>query len=455
MSIEVALENRPLVYQGLLDDKVTEYPWRGVHMDANHLRLLLRRAALYERPMLINDGSLLHHEWMRRELLNPAGLLQGLMGLGQCIIFCRDTQLEEMPLSMAPRVESFQRLVNSPDWGSLKARLKQLRRSSNFRWARWPPFKNQEGFEFLARTIIGAAPAALSLDNVSQKQLDFVVSDFLTQRERGPDIGARSQWESAVATWTRPRDPGRFALMQLGNEMYHYNMAMSVSVASTAAIHVSTGFSRRFASLLSERGHPPHPVSIPNRLLHLSDQAFLKVIGSDPVLEAKTRYLDAVELNENDGAIELAAQRYSEALTRAFRPLACRTWLKGSLTTATLGFTLFAAGFEHASIKIALAAGWSLNVLGLAAVFAGQASLAHAVCAFRANRLSTQFKQGLASALRVGTMIPVTGTMRIDARQANRHVSLMAVAPGNAQRAGLTATPSAALLTWALDAAGR
>jgi hypothetical protein len=380
--------------------------------------------------MLINDGYLLHHDWMRKELLAPEGLLQGLMHIGQCVIFCRDPRLEEMPVSMAPHVESFRRLIGGADWNWLKPRLKQLRRSPHYRWSLWPRFDNRTGFELLTQTIAGMAPEALSLHGVSQKQLDFVVFDFLKERKRKPELGARSQWEAVVSAWTRPRELGRLALMQLGNEIYHYNMAASVSVASTATVHVSTGFSRRFAPLLTERGHPPHPVSVPSRLLTLSDQAFLKVVGSDRVLEAKNRYLDAIELDEDACTIEAAAQTYSDTLQRAFRPLACRTWLKGSLTAATSIFALFTSGLDHTSAKIALAGGWSLNVLGLVAVFAGRASLAHAVCAFRAHGLSKQINQDLRSMVRMGATIPVTGTMRIDAERAQQHVSRMRLVPG-------------------------
>jgi hypothetical protein len=106
----------PSVYLGLIDDMVAKFPW-GTDVTADYFESLLLQSALLERPLLINDGYLMHYDWGRAMLANPNSLFRQFMREGSAIILCResDGRIDEMPIRKANLVPSYQALIDSAE----------------------------------------------------------------------------------------------------------------------------------------------------------------------------------------------------------------------------------------------------------------------------------------------------------------------------------------------------
>jgi hypothetical protein len=422
----VRLRGASFVYQGLIDDKVAEFPW-GHTVDKTYLENILRRGAVFERQMLVNDGYLLLQPAMRPALLGPDQLLRGLMGSGHVALLCRMEELEEMPGILARTVPSYEHLSKDREaFRRLKNKLRRLRVDPSYRWARWPKFDNRHGFELLAEGLVDKKPIEVGLRNVRPSQFERTLLTFFSLREREPQVGARTHWEAAAREYTLGNPKALKALMQLGNEMYHFNMAAFVAASANAHVAVATRLSATFTSRFigGARAIRSEHVQLPKRLLRLPTAEFVRVMSDADVLQKKTQYLDALEdWVDGESARELddCTRAYSEAIQSAYREFAVseRTSVACGAGTVAVSAGLAAAGTFLGAPALAVS-GIALAGLAVASTVVGGLPTAHLASVWRSRRLQPE----LVDAMRARRTAPQqpTATIKLEPDSAMKFV---------------------------------
>src|SRR6185312_2956376 len=424
---EVRLGDGSFIYEGLLDDRVGKYPWTARFTDG-YVNLLLRRSALFARPLLINDGYMLHSVGMRHALLDPDGLFYGLMAHGQVIMFSKTHHLEEMPEMERARVKSYDALVsNKRQWRDLKTRLRQLRKADGYHWAQWPALDNRAGFELLANTFHSNGVLRAQW-NVAGRDgdgiLDKAMDRFRQYRQRNGEVGARTHWEDVALTVTvSPRRRAR--LMHLGNEIYHFNMAAMISSAAGSQVAVSTRFNPGIAAWFAggQAQDMQSHLRIPASLATLPDKKFAAIFGITAVRDAKQLYLDAVDMwkvNQDRIALEQATLRYSEALGRGYAAVAAS---KGEDTKTLFGTTAAGAVLSGAAKGASGSAGVAFGALGIVQKLV---SPAHLLAVWRTRKLKKEVSEILSPKERVfhtvATAGRMTATIALDPAVIRQHV---------------------------------
>jgi hypothetical protein len=253
-------------YMGVLDDAAVDHPWNFKLTDAELTHLLVVEL-LQGKPVLLNDGYLVNHPFARNAIVQRHGLLWELIQQGYVGVMARGGSrysLDQMPVEMARSVDSFRDLVAGrradADWPILQRRLSTL---DNFlrqtqQIVDWPRYHAGSGFLALSRRLLerNATPHSLGVArHVSKSALrDFLteLTDNLSMNRDAP----RSKWTSLARKYAANSDytnePGRFvrALMNLANELYHYNMGLMLAADNRAAISVQTQTSPAFDDLL-------------------------------------------------------------------------------------------------------------------------------------------------------------------------------------------------------------
>jgi hypothetical protein len=285
----------PAIYLGLIDDVVIRYPW-GPTINEECFDMILRRAALLERKLLLNDGYLLHHPWGLNALIDARTLLRRLMGEGLVVMLSRNAEIDTMPEKAAETVDSYKAIVNGPDWTHIKEQLKRLRQSDGYQWVKWPSFDNRPGFTKLITSLHGTSPAKLGIparSQVSSLLLDRAIEQFARARELQPDTGARTVWEKVVND-IQPRS-ARMELMHIGNEAYHYNMGLCIRKAAHnidigVATRLSPVFAPRFAPEVGSCEGLPR-LRLPDTLYRIPVNDFMAIVGDAEVRTTKQAYV--------------------------------------------------------------------------------------------------------------------------------------------------------------------
>jgi hypothetical protein len=313
------------VYSGLLDD-ATNYPeWPGGGPKPETLNALLRRTALFEPPVLLNDGYLLHHEWSRNELLNPQSLLRKLISADQIIVLTRQAEgrLDLVPVEMAPWVESYRALVGKVGWPEFEQELKLLStKERNFKWTPWFKPSNACGFELLIHGLNERVARQPELIDLPTSAWDRTFEHFMRQRISEPRRGARDTWQKSVAL-TAAREH-QAALLNLGNEAYHYNMALLFSGEANQSVAVQTRVSAAFApSLTTEQPRPfrsPHGYELKG-LATLPAKDFVRIATDEEVLSRKQRFLEQKNRYERGSIAAYDHQGVVDAEYELFRAI--------------------------------------------------------------------------------------------------------------------------------------
>ena len=254
--------NDAYTYMGLLDDSVTRFPWR-FKLDAARLNHLLAVELVDGKPLLLNDGYLVNNDFIRASLQKRDGLVWELMRNGFIRVMSRGGDafgLHELPERMAPQIPSFGQVVGDRNWPAIRESLRQfdseLRASNGL--IPWPSFDAGSGFLALIENLRerGVSAHALGLGRhvrtTALRSLLDEVAGALAQDSRA----ARTTWERAVHRHADDPDCTNdkrlfvTSLMNLANEMYHYNMGILLAADFQANVSVQTQCSAAFDDLL-------------------------------------------------------------------------------------------------------------------------------------------------------------------------------------------------------------
>lgn len=315
-----------LNYLGTIDDVVERYPWRFKY-DTSRLNHSLAVQLLVGRPILLNDGYLVNHSMGQKAVMEEDGLLWAMIEAGFVRIMSRGGDrysLHEMPEVMQSHIESFRLLVknkipNVPNWKDLRTRLevidKQLREQDNI--IGWPRFDVGSGYRVLALKLLEQGS---TVDSVGMRgtMSNRVFSDFLSRfvdRMQEDTSGARNYWEQLAKEYAdTPGIKNRKAfvrsLMNLANEMYHYNMGVMLSVDRDEPVSVETQASPAFDDLLVSKDilvdHIPKiPVlQIPQVVATAPPAKLVQVLRADldlDVAKARTHWVTLKRQYEEEG----------------------------------------------------------------------------------------------------------------------------------------------------------
>ncbi len=253
------------IYMGLLDDKAVEFPWRFKVTDETLAHLLINEL-LHGNPVLLNEGYLVNNDFVSASVASKQGLLWELIDAGFVGVMHRGAgkySLAEMPSKMA-HIKSFRERTLRDDWPDLERQLGELDRrlEANGNLVPWPKFHSGSGYLALARRLLDRKASAHSL-GIGAHVKSGVLHEFLSAyvgRMEGNLEGARDYWEQLVLRFandpdkTNDRAGFERAMMNLANELYHYNMGLMLSAGSTANISVQTQTSPAFDDLLFPPG---------------------------------------------------------------------------------------------------------------------------------------------------------------------------------------------------------
>lgn len=336
-------------YFGLLDDSVSRFPWQ-FKIDKDYLDYLLSVELIQGKPVLLNDGYLVNNELIRNELMNEKGLLWELINKGFVKVMSRgrnDYGLDEMPVRMAKEIPTFNSIIKNEipgiEWNDLRSKLHKLDmnlRSKNHLIS-WPNYDAGSGFLALCKNIHrrGASPHSLGIGRYVGKNtfVSFLneIIDLLSKDSRAP----RTKWENLAKVYANCIDntnsPEKFvrALMNLANEIYHYNMGILLAADNYLGVSVQTQTSPAFDDLLippnmhflaSEIPNLPRlniPFSItqvdPIRLAELLTPERSVSIAREKWIESLYKWKNSSEqdrLAMND-SLKNAGKEYSQLLT--------------------------------------------------------------------------------------------------------------------------------------------
>lgn len=253
-------------YLGTIDDVAVRHPWR-FKLDETRLTHSLLTQLLDGRPVLLNEGYLVHHPIARQALLDRDSLLWELIDAGFVQVLTRagaERRLDEVPPALARTIDSFSHLVNDEipgvRWAALRDSLRDADHSLRERGLLrdWPGYESGSGFLAFAQDLraAGARPRSLGMGNaVTAPALDDFLDRFIAEMQRDP-VAPRDRWERVARRRARlsphVADGPAFlnAMMNFATEMYHYNMGVMLSAHYRVPVSVETQASAAFDDLL-------------------------------------------------------------------------------------------------------------------------------------------------------------------------------------------------------------
>ncbi len=204
----------------------------------------------------------------------------------------------------------------------------------------WPKFHAGSGYLALARRLRDRQASAHSL-GIGAHVKNGVLQDFLSAyvgRMEGNLEGARDYWEQLVLRYAdnpdMTNDPAGFvrAMMNLANELYHYNMGLMLSASGKASISVQTQTSPAFDDLLFPPGlrflardfaHAPR-LNVPHSIVKADAKVLRAILEPDSdVNTARSTWMAWRDAWENappeqrpkiDKELALASREYSALL---------------------------------------------------------------------------------------------------------------------------------------------
>lgn len=324
-------------YLGTLDDVVERYPWRFA-LNKRRLEYSLVTQLINGRPVLLNDGYLLQNSLALEAVRDEQSLLWEMIRKGYVRILARGGnryQLHELPKHVRG-VPTIERLSSSDEWPDFEkkiARLDTILRADNYLLP-WPSFDAGSGFRELARHLSnnGSTPWSLGLGRGVRKPVwSSFLSEFLDRMDTDTR-GARSFWEQLARRYaddpTRAREPEAFvrALMNLANEMYHYNFGIMLASEHDVPVSVETQSSAAFDDLIVQHNVliseiPKMPrLRVPRAILSVPPSKLVQILDTGrEVGKARQRWLTecaAYEAGADRQASQLndAAKDYSSKL---------------------------------------------------------------------------------------------------------------------------------------------
>ena len=252
-------------YLGTIDDVAVRHPWR-FKLTESALNHSLITQLLDGRPVLLNDGYLVHHPLARQAVLDRNSLLWELMRVGFVRVMSRggdDYTLAEMPYRMS-KVQSFFDLVHDQvkdvRWKELRAALEETDQELRARGhlIQWPAFESGSGFQAFAQRILDrdSSPRSLGMGrHVRHEVLREFLQRYLVKIASDP-VGPRDTWEKLAQRMSKQEgkteDAKAFvtSLMNFATETYHYNMGVMLSAHYKVPVSVETQTSPAFDDLM-------------------------------------------------------------------------------------------------------------------------------------------------------------------------------------------------------------
>jgi hypothetical protein len=256
-----ALEDMHRTYTGLLDDSMIRYS--SDYIGDDFFNKMIAKNIFFGGGLYINDGYLVNHPIARRYLFNEKSLLRVMIDTGFIRIITRASSaqaLSQMPLVMAKQGNSsFISLVNSSEWKDFKPFLDRIAQKAFYSNTirSWPDRDMSFGFTKLMRDRAFAQeePSNLGIGSVSRDEWLAIRDDFLL---RNPEIsGPRDKLEkAALKILAQTRSDPRLAMnavMTVGNQAYHYNFGLALTVEEQNGVAVDTTIGSAFDELLQTR----------------------------------------------------------------------------------------------------------------------------------------------------------------------------------------------------------
>ncbi len=424
-------------YFGLLDDFAERHRDAAI-TSLGALNNHLLTAALFEGPLLINDGYLLNHPVLQAAVVDAdSSPLRALVEAGFVKILTRnDRSLGTLAEDMADAgIESAKRLLGQDTYGrqlqpalnQWAERLEVAEPESAFR--DWPRAHVSQLFARLAATALDRAidgtAAGSSRENLMSFQKLFGIG--------GPSAN-RTNWEEAADSM---REQGKIshevhnALMLMGNEAYQHAWGCAlaeggkdVAVLTRAPLYLD--LDRPVGRLDPE--NPPQGVTVLGPDIAVAGKRVGRkwvllaeiVRSGHPMTYLKAEFLDALKRHYanpgiGDDGVKRAARRYSNALAEHFgsRRRGFVFDIGSTITTTAVGTAV--AGPVGAGIGLGF--GLFTNVANYTF---GPKLLA---------RLSTQFGKPWITTRRT-RMSPVTSSFQLDPQEAARYLAAVDDFPG-------------------------
>src|SRR6266404_1069344 len=437
MSTELSLSGNRWNYLGLLDDKVCDYPWSDT-VNAAYLQAILRRSALFEEPALINDGYLLHYEWSRNELTGPTSLLRRLISKKEVVVFSRrkDGRLDSMVEDMSRSVKAYRTLKSRGDWSEaqggrrpMRDLLREVSTSPGYYYVTWPDMKafdNRKGFDAIINVLAGRAFADMALTSLSGDDFGGIVKEYERIRNKDEEIsyrdptkqarGARTVWEEIANTFSCGDTKRLTELMWLGNEVYHYNMALAVAGTTQTDISVSTFVSKRMCSEFVLESTPvDFGFDLPKAISSMTASDFVELVDSVSAereyfrnsLRLHLRHPDEEELNRS---LDAYSKAISEQCSRRFKQSAVNVPI-GLVGTGAAG-----GGTVLGTLGL-ISATWNGVIAGIAA-FLTSGIVPHLVAGWYGRQVSRQLQLNA----HWSSTLPKTGTFELKPTRAKEHL---------------------------------
>ncbi|WYL97053.1 MAG: hypothetical protein HEQ35_27595 [Gloeotrichia echinulata IR180] len=305
----LSLDNMQRTYTGLLDDVMIRYS--NEYLSKDFFNKMIAKNIFFGGGMYINDGYLVNHPIAREYLRDHNSLLRRMLATGFIRILTRASSsedLSQMPEKMANQGnESFNQLVNSPEWNDFKDVFRLVAQSAFYNnTARpWPDRNMSVGFTKLMRErAFTTEPRNLGIANVTRDEWLRIRDDFFS---RDPESsGPRDKLEKAALGILREtRSDPRVAMnevMTIGNQAYHYNFGLALTHEEKNGVAVDTTIGAAFDELLQtrqiERGQLDNIplLRLPRDIPFDRGDLFLDFLDqSTPVGQAKLNYIVSLQ----------------------------------------------------------------------------------------------------------------------------------------------------------------
>ena len=181
-------------------------------------RVLFRQAVFPDELLLINDGYVLQHRTLRRQLFDPESVLRRMLQADQIkILSLGKTASQIVDDRIASGVTSYVKLKKSKEWKKIQSQLEGLDRF----WGRWsdtPPRKNiGHAFFQIIRETDFKHPQFASING-----LDTFVQTFLQKAKKNEYKAIRTLWEEqSLKVWPTQKTV-QASMMRFANACYHY-----------------------------------------------------------------------------------------------------------------------------------------------------------------------------------------------------------------------------------------
>jgi hypothetical protein len=447
-----SLDTLQYTYTGLLDDVMIRYS--NEYSSADFFNKMIAKNIFFGGGIYINDGYLVNHPIARESLYNENSLLRRMLSEGFIRILTKASSanvLSEMPQRMANQGNrSYQELVNSNDWETLKPCLTSIAHSAFQKGhARsWPNRDMSYGFtKLMIRAFTEENPFNLGLANINRDEWLRIRDGFLARNPQ--DGGPRDKLEKSAQDILGERSDYRTAMnqvMTIGNQAYHYNFGLTLTDEDEYGVAVDTTLGAAFDELLQtrqiERGQLDNIplLRLPQEIPFERGELFLDFLdNANRAGDAKLNYLRSLRdvISSESREFDALRQKLIEAtdeyahrivellyptLERLAREAVVQDMMDGTLTDSS--FTLAIGNLDTPKATSAPLGGIALIIQERAREMGRQ----FLVERFQLTDVSEQFDPS-ERIIRLGDIRPQIASLAFDENEASRFIEDIPPAP--------------------------